>query len=52
MVLTNNDSLMINLLNIGSQRITFKIIGDTSELTMPIFRVKNIVSKYGESIYP
>lgn len=52
MVLTNNDSLMINLLNIGSQRITFKIIGDTSELTMPIFRVKNIISKYGESIYP
>jgi hypothetical protein len=52
MVLTNTDSLMIDLLNIDSKRVTFKIIGDTSALTMPIFRVKSITSKYGERIYP
>jgi hypothetical protein len=52
MVLTNTDSLMIDLLNIESKRVTFKIIGDTSALTMPIFRVESITSKYGERIYP
>ena len=52
MVLTNTDSLMIDLLNIDSKRVTFKIIGDTSALTMPIFRVESITSKYGERIYP
>ena len=52
MVLTNTDSLMIDLLNINSKRVTFKIIGDTSALTMPIFRVESITSKYGERIYP
>jgi hypothetical protein len=43
---------MIDLLNIDSKRVTFKIIGDTSALTMPIFRVESITSKYGERIYP
>ena len=52
MVLTNTDSLMIDLLNINSKQVIFKIIGDTSALTMPIFRVKSITSKYGERIYP
>ena len=52
MILTNNDSLMIDLVNINSNRITFKIIGDTSALTMPIFRVQSITSKYGERIFP
>ena len=52
MILTNTDSLMIDLVNINSKRVTFKIIGDTSSLTMPIFRVKSITSKYGERIYP
>ena len=52
MILTNTDSLMIDLVNINSNRVTFKVIGDTSSLTMPIFRVKSITSKYGERIYP
>ena len=52
MVLTNTYSLMIDLLNIDSKRVTFKIIGDTSAFTMPIFRVESITSKYGERIYP
>ena len=52
MVLTNTDSLMIDLLNINSKQVIFKIVGDTSALTMPIFRVKSITSKYGERIYP
>lgn len=52
MILTNTDSLMIDLININSNQVIFKIIGDTNSLTMPVFRVKSITSKYGERIYP
>ncbi|MBC8345268.1 MAG: hypothetical protein ISR82_01410 [Candidatus Marinimicrobia bacterium] len=52
MVLTNGDSLMIHLVEMGDQRVKFKIVGEKSELTMPKFRVESITSKYGERIYP
>ncbi|MAD51100.1 MAG: hypothetical protein QF842_05735 [Candidatus Marinimicrobia bacterium] len=52
MVLTNGDSLMIHLVEIGKQRVKFIIVGEKEELTMPKFRVKTITSKYGERIYP
>ena len=52
MVLTNGDSLMINLLEIGDQRMTFQIVGEADTLVMPKFRVESIMSKYGERIFP
>jgi hypothetical protein len=52
MVLTNGDSLMIHLVEMGDQRVKFKIVGEKEELTMPKFRVESITSKYGERIYP
>jgi len=52
MVLTNGDSLMIHLVELGDQRVMFNIIGEKGELTMPKFRVESIISKYGERIYP
>ena len=52
MILTNGDSLMIQLLDLGSQRVTFQIIGETDTLTMPKFRLQSITSKYGELIFP
>ena len=52
MVLTNGDSLMINLLDIGVQRMTFQIVGEADTLVMPKFRVESIMSKYGERIFP
>ena len=52
MVLTNNDSLLVELQDITNLEVKFKIIGQEGNLTMPINRVKNIMSKYGERIYP
>ena len=52
MLLTNGDSLMIEVIDLGKQRVTFKIIGNSDQLTMPIYRVKSITSKYGERIFP
>jgi len=52
MVLTNGDSLMIHLVDLGVQRVKFVIVGENGELTMPKLRVKSITSKYGERIYP
>lgn len=52
MILTNGDSLMIQLLDLGAQKIIFKISGKPEVLTMPKFRVKSVDSKYGERIYP
>ncbi|MDD9930673.1 MAG: hypothetical protein OXR70_02265, partial [Candidatus Marinimicrobia bacterium] len=52
MVLTNGDSLMINLLEIGDLRMTFQIVGEADTLVMPKFRVESIMSKYGERIFP
>ena len=52
MLLTNGDSLMIQVIDLGKQRVTFKIIGNSDQLTMPIYRVKSITSKYGERIFP
>ena len=52
MILTNGDSLMIQLLDLGPQRVTFQIIGETDTLTMPKFRLESITSKYGERIFP
>ena len=52
MVLTNNDSLLVQLQDITNLEVKFKIIGQEGNLTMPINRVKNIMSKYGERIYP
>ena len=52
MILTNGDSLMIHLVELGIQRVKFIIVGEKDELTMPKFRVKSITSRYGERIYP
>jgi hypothetical protein len=52
MILTNNDSLMVEVIELGQQRITFKIVGESYQLTIPKFRVKSITSKYGERIFP
>ena len=52
MVLTNGDSLMIHLVEMGKQRVIFLIVGEKEELTMPTFRVESITSRYGERIYP
>tara|TARA_B100000686_G_scaffold170984_1_gene178251 strand:+ start:2507 stop:3454 length:948 start_codon:yes stop_codon:yes gene_type:complete len=52
MVLTNGDSLMVEVVDIRQQQIIFNIIDQDGQLTMPKFRVRTIVSKYGEPIYP
>ena len=52
MILTNNDSLMVEIIELGQQKVTFKIIGEPDQLTMPKIRVKSITSKYGERIFP
>lgn len=52
MLLTNGDSLMINLINIGDKRMKFQIIGESDTLVMPKYRVGRIISKYGEQIFP
>ncbi len=52
MVLTNGDSLVIHLVELGDQRVKFILVGEKGELTMPKFRVKSITSKYGERLYP
>ena len=52
MILTNGDSLMIHLVELGIQRVQFIIVGEKDELTMPKFRIESITSKYGERIYP
>ena len=52
MILTNNDSLMVEVIELGQQRITFKIVGESDQLTIPKFRVQSITSKYGERIFP
>ena len=52
MILTNNDSLMVEIIELGQQKVTFKIIGESDQLTMPKIRVKSITSKYGERILP
>ena len=52
MLLTNGDSLMVEVIELGQQRVIFKIIGNSDQLTMPIYRVKSITSKYGERIFP
>ncbi|MEC9006779.1 MAG: hypothetical protein VX731_01510 [Candidatus Neomarinimicrobiota bacterium] len=52
LVLTNGDSLMVEIVDMRSQQIIFSIAGEEGKLTMPKFRVRAIVSKYGEPIYP
>ena len=52
MVLTNGDSLMIEGATLRQQHILFNIPGEKPQLTMPKSRVKSIISKYGEVIYP
>lgn len=52
MVLTNGDSLLVNVIDIGNQRVTFQIVGEPDTLIMPKFRVESITSKYGERIFP
>lgn len=52
MLLTNGDSLMINLIDIGDKRMKFQIIGESDTLVMPKYRVGRIISKYGEQIFP
>jgi len=52
MILTNNDSLMVEIIELGQQKVTFKIIGESDQFTMPKIRVKSITSKYGERIFP
>ena len=52
MILTNGDSLMIEGVVLRQQHILFNIAGDKPQLTMPKSRVKSIISKYGEIIYP
>ena len=52
MILINNDSLMVEIIELGQQKVTFKIIGESDQLTMPKIRVKSITSKYGERIFP
>ena len=52
MILTNNDSLMVEIIELGQQKVKFKIIGESDQLTMPKIRVKSITSKYGERIFP
>ena len=52
MVLTNGDSLMIEGAILRQQHILFNIAGEKPQLTMPKSRVKSIISKYGEVIYP
>ena len=52
MILTNNDSLMVEIIELGQQKVMFKIIGESDQLTMPKIRVKSITSKYGERIFP
>jgi hypothetical protein len=52
MFLSNGDSLMIEGVQFRQQHILFRIAGEKPELTMPINRVKSVVSKYGEQIYP
>ena len=52
MVLTNGDSLLIHVVELGKQRVTFIIIGEKGELTMPKYRVQSITTKYGEQIFP
>ena len=50
--LIGDDSLLVQLQDITNLEVKFKIIGQEGNLTMPITRVKNIMSKYGERIYP
>ncbi len=52
MVLTNGDSLMVEIVDMQRQQIIFSIAGEEGKLTMPKYRVRAIVSKYGEPIYP
>ena len=52
MVLTNGDSLLIHVVELGKQRVTFIIIGEKGELTIPKYRVQSITTKYGEQIFP
>ena len=52
MILSNGDSLMVKMIDIGQLNMTFQLIGESSKLTMPSYRVKSIISKFGEKIYP
>ena len=52
MVLTNGDSLMVHLKDIGQQNVKFSLANERGQLTMPTTRIKAIISKYGEPIFP
>ena len=52
MLLSNGDSLMIENVQFRQNQILFRIAGDDAQLTMPKSRVKTVVSRYGEQIYP
>ena len=52
MILSNGDSLMIESIQLRQQHVIFNIAGEKPQLTMPKARVKTIISKYGELIYP
>ena len=52
MVLTNGDSLMIEGAILRQQHVLFNIAGEKPQLTIPKSRIKSIISKYGEPIYP
>ncbi len=52
MFLSNGDSLMIDSIQFRQQHVLFRIPGEKQQLTMPKSRVKSVVSRYGEQIYP
>ena len=52
MLLSNGDSLMIENVQFRQNRVLFRIAGENVQLTMPKSRVKTVVSRYGEQIYP
>ena len=52
MVLTNGDSILVENLELGQQQVKFSVANEDGQLTMPIIRIKTIISKYGEPIFP
>lgn len=52
LILTNGDQLEIDVINLETNRLLFRLAGDTDTLTIPLGRVESLVSKYGEKLYP
>ena len=46
MVLTNGDSIMVENLELGQQQVKFSVANEDGQLTMPIIRIKTIISKF------